>query len=244
MEEVAQKTPENETINQLSSDIQNLTNKVEALSNSIDAQTTKSALNTQNIEGLHNQLSQLKESTTLLSAKFDIWQNNVESMLANAQTAMQYDNYVLTALAIIIAIFAFVFQKWASKNKKEAIADAIKSIEGTIAQGILPQHSSIRKKLTEAILNSEEFRVAARKANDYINKSEDADKERASQIDISDKDIDLDDVNKANDIDENGNSPPKSDNIKKNEHVRSQKGGKNERYMPSRPFWNLCIRIA
>lgn len=128
-----------------------------------------------NINDLTSQLHTLHENLTELTIKFDVWQSNVEPMLATSQTAMTYDNYVLTALAIIVAVFTFIFQLWSSKSKKEAIEEASVKFDKAIARGLMPEGSKIRNRLLNTILSSPQFISAVRKANEYMDTSIDTD---------------------------------------------------------------------
>lgn len=165
-----------ERINNLSDSIMQIENKL------IEGSETTAALS--------KKLASVGEQTQELSIKFDVWQANVESMLATTQSAMQYDNYVLTALAIIIAAVTFALQKWAAKSKEDAVQEAIQTIEDTIARGILPKRSGIRKKLVEAIINSDQFIEAVREASLYLEESEDADESRSEASSESSESVD------------------------------------------------------
>ena len=86
----------------------------------------------------------LTQKIDALNLKFDAWQGSVsahveiseraidaseramEASTQASEKAMAYDNYVLTGLAVMIALAGFAFQKWANKSKKEAVEEAIK----------------------------------------------------------------------------------------------------------------------
>lgn len=176
---------------------------------------------------LDNKSQRLQE----LEIKFDIWQSNVEPMLATAQTAMQYDNYVLTFLAIIIALGSFVFQKWASKSKHQAIEEAIESVERTIAKGILPKRSGIRKKLLDSILKSDEFTVAVKEANKFIDASDDVDEELLEELEESSEQIGEENIKRATEQEESektSGEKNKSDTLKKKKTSQAGKGKNND----------------
>lgn len=152
----------------------------------IQAQLAPQLSNEEHIEQIQNQVLSLDKKVeglssevTNLDTKFDIWQNLVEPMLATTQTAMQYDNYILTATAIFVAIAGVLVTKWYSKSKNEAIEEAIDSIEATIARGILPERSDVRSKIVGAIISSKEFQDAVDEIFDYRNESKEADDSRA-----------------------------------------------------------------
>lgn len=142
--------------------------------------------NEAHVEQMQNQLLSLDEKVenlsskvTSLEAKFDIWQNLVEPMIATTQTAMQYDNYILTATAVIVAVVGLAMTYWFSKSKKESVEEAIQAVDKTIARGILPERSDVRSKIVEAIISSTEFQDAVDEIFDYRNESKEADDSRA-----------------------------------------------------------------
>lgn len=81
---------------------------VKQTQNSIESESSKVLSNNQLLDNKVELLStQLKE----LDSKFDLWQGMVESILASTQTAMQYDNFILTYLAIFVAIASILVTK-------------------------------------------------------------------------------------------------------------------------------------
>ncbi len=134
------------------------------------------------MNGLIDRVDALESKVELLEGKFDAWQKLVESILGTAQTAMQYDNNVLTFLGIgagiltaIVAIAIAVMSYIYNKKKKDAIDEAIKKIDDSLAKGVLPEKSRLRSKIIDTIIKSDEFRLAVEDIFDYPNESKEAD---------------------------------------------------------------------
>jgi|GEM_PF-2615927 len=159
-------------------------------------------------------INTLQNSIDRLGDKFDVWQSNVEPMLAASQTAMAYDNYVMTFLAIVLTIAGIFFQFWAQKSKKEAVSEAINDIDSQIAKGILPEGSGIREKIISSILNSEEFVFAVKKANEFIDTSEREESKSSAPLDNEPEkttsNVTLGNIETARASDENNNTDEKS----------------------------------
>ena len=150
-----------EQTEEILSQIQSINQKVDNLIGEAASQGQNlTHSNARKIEELGNEINQLKDNAGQLSSKFDIWQDNVESLLSSTQTAMTYDNYVLTCLAIAVAIAAFLFQKHATQSKVDAIKEAKKEIEDTLAEGLLPLGSGLRGKLVSTVVNSSKFQLS------------------------------------------------------------------------------------
>ena len=185
------KVPEDDKNLPSEQQIENLISKVDILFDklNISADSGHIIADTVSTAGAHSDIGKLEDRLNELSIKFDVWQSNVEPMLASAQTAMDYDNIILAILGIIFALSSFWFQMWTSKSKRDAIDEAIRSIEGSIAHGILPEGSSVRKKLMMTILDSREFKDAVHKFVGYVDLSEDVEEEETLDEKIDLKDI-------------------------------------------------------
>ncbi len=117
------------------------------------------------IDGLNDKVDVLESKVELLQGTFDVWQKLVESILGTAQTAMQYDNNVLTALGIAIAIVIGVVAYWSNKSRK----DTIKKLDKKISEGILSETPEVRSKIINAIIESNEFKEQVKNILDKSN---------------------------------------------------------------------------
>ena len=142
------------------------------------AQDAKESLQHLEFNKIEEKIELLSSKVTRIDDKFDVWQNLVEPMLATAQSAMQYDNFIITVSGIGSAIAIGFITLWFSKSKKEAVDEAIKNIEKTIAKGILPKDSNVRSEIINTIINSEEFTDAVVKIYNFKNDSKTGDKNR------------------------------------------------------------------
>lgn len=182
------------------------------------------------------QIDTLQNQVNNLSIKFDVWQSQTENILATSQNAMSYDNYLITCVALGLALFGIWLQKWFSESKIEAVKGAIQEIEDKIAEGLFPDESTVKQRLIETIINSPEFHVAVRKSTKFVSSSSEGEAakaerviqggtrlENASQSSI----IDLEDINRAEETAENGINETESQysgNIKATENTPKEKG--------------------
>ncbi len=138
------------------------------------------------MNGLIDRVDALESKVELLEGTFDVWQKLVESILGTAQTAMQYDNYVLTFLAIGVGVFSVAvgaivtiaiarINHLSNKKKEDAVSDAIKEIHESLEKGVLPEKSGLRSKIIDSIIDSAQFIAAVKKVTDYSNKSKEGD---------------------------------------------------------------------
>lgn len=215
-------SPLQESSKDILNDIERIDSELEQLSQSIANSIHSASQNTQEINSHAAQLQNLRESLIELSAKFDVWQSNVEPMLASAQTAMQYDNFIITSVGVMLAITGLFFYIWFNKTKKEAIDEAGRKFDEAIAKGLVPEGHKIRDKLiitvTTAIINSPKFIEAVKQAMDFIEDSTEADEERAEGVDNVTESVDAKALAHAKDVDESPNNETdsnKSSTIKK-----------------------------
>lgn len=151
---------------------------------------------------LQEQVTALKESLIEISAKFDAWQSHTDSIskVASdaAKTAMDYQNFILGVTALVITVAGIGFSYWLAKSKKDAVDDAINTIEKTIARGILPENSDVRSKIIKTIINSEEFIDAVKRATEFHYNSckEEDSKQNKSRSTVA---LGLGDINEAKD---------------------------------------------
>ena len=112
------------------------------------------------IDGLNDKVDVLESKVELLQGTFDVWQKLVESILGTAQTAMQYDNYVLTVLGIAVAVvFALAtiiasaiiatINHIANKKKEEAMEEAIKKMNKRIEETTSPMKAGLHSNDSE-----------------------------------------------------------------------------------------------
>ena len=112
------------------------------------------------IDRLNDKVDMLESKVELLQGTFDVWQKLVESILGTAQTAMQYDNYVLTVLGIIVAAFFALttiiasaiiarINRIANKKKGEAMEEAIKEMNKRIEETTSPMKASLHSNDSE-----------------------------------------------------------------------------------------------
>jgi hypothetical protein len=116
--------------------------------------------NTKHYSDLSSEVINLKEKLIELSAKFDIWQSNTESMLGQsynmAQTSMTYSTEVLCVIGFFITV-GIIF---VAVSKSVAIHQA-------------------KKELMREVINSKEFENLLGKVTAFVQDSNNAERERA-----------------------------------------------------------------
>lgn len=187
----------NETVTQLEIAKNKLNENIKTLDGKFDTLSQK--LITLNNEDLFQDQA-LQKNLKILEAKVESWsglteplltyhESRVEDAKSDLQSIIAHESFVLGVLAIAIAIIAilitvmtFYFQKHVARSQKEAVSEAINTIEGTIANGILPKRSNIRKKLLSEIFGSDEFIEAFRNLIDFEENSDEAEEEQMTGI--------------------------------------------------------------
>lgn len=164
-------------------DVTSLKNEIVSLS--------KKVSELENIGKEQNQA--LQKEFAVLDAKVESWSGLTEPLLtyhesrvddakSDIQTVITYDAFILAIIAIVIGIVTFIFQKHMARSQEEAVSDAIKAIDGTIANGILPSNSNIREKLLNEIFGSQEFIKAFRGLMDFEGNSDDAEEKQMTGL--------------------------------------------------------------
>ncbi len=109
-------------------------------------------------DSLIDRVDALESEFKELDRKFDVWYDLVESLLANAQVALQYDSNLITALGILFAAVTAGIIYWLTKRKEDAIDEAVKKLDDSLSKGILKEGSKARSKIIDSIINTDEFK--------------------------------------------------------------------------------------